>query len=201
MILQQFMFTSPFYLFFFVFIGFQAHPTVHGQSVSPFDAGDAFDHPHEEGDEHVVNREVCSKEDLPDEIIDSFDRCTNFIPVYRQLNLLKRCRDKIFNGTNFSKNDIRKAVCFNSTMEHLFNGCMTEIKEAEGPMIQPPNPLQTMDFMFCMKTIAIKRMKNVVQVSSNDKGCESGFFVSTRVLAEKPGQEQGLGSEKKRPLE
>lgn len=44
---------------------------------------EAFEFPHEEGDEHIVNREVCSKEDLPDAIIDAYDRCTNFIPVYR----------------------------------------------------------------------------------------------------------------------
>ena len=44
---------------------------------------DAFEHSHEEGDEHVVNREVCSSQDLPDETIAAYDRCTNFIPVYK----------------------------------------------------------------------------------------------------------------------
>ena len=134
------------------------------------DVGDAFDHAHEEGDEHIVNREVCSKEDLPDAIVDAFDRCTNFIPVYKKLNLLSRCRSKIF-PNNPSKNFIRRSICFNQTIEHEFNQCLTEIKGSnEGKEIPPPNPLQTMDFMFCMKTIALRRVK---KTTGNSIGCQT----------------------------
>jgi hypothetical protein len=133
------------------------------------DVGEAFDEPHEEGDEHIVNREICSKDDLPEEVVDAYDRCTNFIPVYKQLNLLTRCRSKVFPG-NLSKNSIRKIICFNRTAEHEFNQCLSQIKtSAEGKSIPPANPLQTMDFMFCMKTIALRRVRK----TSSNFGCQT----------------------------
>ena len=52
-------------------------------SLSDENHEDAFEHSHEEGDEHVVNKEVCSQQDLPSEAIAAYDRCTNFIPVYK----------------------------------------------------------------------------------------------------------------------
>ena len=184
MIFQHFFlfcFVSPFYSYLFVFLFVQQQPSLI-QGQTEFNAGEAFDHAHEEGDEHVVNKEVCSKEDLPEEIIDSFDRCTNFIPVYQKLDLLRRCRDKVFKDTHSTKNEIRKEICFNKTAEHLFNECMTQIKETEGSTIPPPNLLQTMDFLFCMKTIALQRMKSVVSVSTKD-GCTSGALMSTNNAA------------------
>lgn len=133
------------------------------------DVGDAFDNTHEDGDEHIVNREICSKDDLPEEVVDAYDRCTNFIPVYKQLNLLTRCRSKVF-PNHFSKNNIRKIICFNRTAEHEFNQCLTQIKGSEeGKNIPPPNPLQTMDFMFCMKTIALRRVRK----TNNNIGCQT----------------------------
>lgn len=183
---QFFLFCFPYYSYVFVFLlARQSTHLIQGQTI--FDAGEAFDHPHEEGDEHIVNKEVCSKEDLPEEIIDSFDRCTNFIPVYRRLDLLRRCRAKVFNETT-TKNDIRKAICFNATTEHLFNECMTEIKEREGRDIPPPNPLQTMDFMFCMKTIAVRRIKRIASITMD--GCSSGIFMTTKAAATDNTQNQ-----------
>lgn len=147
-----------------------SHVSCEAKFDAKTDVGEAFDHAHEEGDEHIVNREVCSKEDLPDAVVDAFDRCTNFIPVYKKLNLLKRCRNKVF-PNNESKNYIRKSICFNRTAEHEFNQCLMMIKGSEeGKLIPPPNPLQTMDFMFCMKTIAMRRVK---KMTGNRIGCQT----------------------------
>lgn len=149
------------------------------------DVGNAFDHAHEEGDEHIVNREVCSKDDLPNSLLDAFDRCTNFIPAYKKLDLLNRCRAKVFPG-NLSKNSMRKSICFNRTIEHQFNQCLSEIKASdEAKLVPHPNAMQTMDFMFCMKTIAMRRSK---KLTSNSFGCQ------TIAMAGDDGKEQVAAS-------
>lgn len=103
----------------------------------------AFEYPHEEGDEHVVNAIVCSKEDLPQQVMDEFDRCAYFIPMYRQLNLLIRCRQEVFNGSDFTANQMRKELCFNRTIEHEFHMCMVRINASEGSRVPHASPLQT----------------------------------------------------------
>lgn len=76
---------------------FEANPTAPPSLLSSDGShGDAFEHSHEEGDEHVVNKEVCSSQDLPEETIAAYDRCTNFIPVY------KVCRTNYFLTSNGS---------------------------------------------------------------------------------------------------
>lgn len=69
---------------------FETIPATEVPSSSDGDHGDAFEHSHEEGEheEHVVNKEVCSPQDLPSETMAAYDRCTNFIPVYKVCQIL-----------------------------------------------------------------------------------------------------------------
>lgn len=77
---------------------------------------------------------VCSEQDLPEEVLRDFDRCTKHIPAYRvsdcqvikwlafrycllqKLNLLERCRREVF-GRDIDPNDQRKLLCGNETIE------------------------------------------------------------------------------------
>lgn len=137
--------------FYFVFCFLLPFPNfnsnyVHCRSITVATSTEAvseFNYPHEQGDEHVVNSIVCSKEDLPQDVMDEFDRCAYYIPMYRQLNLLIRCRQIIFNGTNYSANEMRKELCFNRTAEHEFHMCMVNINSTEGASVPHANALQT----------------------------------------------------------
>lgn len=117
--------------------------TIAATSATTVTESSEFNYPHEQGDEHVVNSIVCSKDDLPQEVMDEFDRCAYYIPIYRQLNLLIRCREIVFNGTNYNSNQMRKELCFNQTTEHQFHECMVKINSTEGSKVPLANALQT----------------------------------------------------------
>ncbi|KAI1282078.1 Ectonucleotide pyrophosphatase/phosphodiesterase family member 5 [Halotydeus destructor] len=108
----------------------------------------------EDNTEDDVQYVVCSKEDLPESQIRDFDRCTRHISFYRHLNILKRCRSKLFEG--LSLNQQRREVCFNRTAELEFKECASQLTETEGGHLQPVSEREMERFAYCMRAVAAR---------------------------------------------
>lgn len=78
---------------------------------------------------HVLRRAECTKDDLPDTVMDELDECHSRIkPIsYDDIDPYRTCLVKLFNATDgMTRNDVRRSMCYHDQVRKALRECMLE---------------------------------------------------------------------------
>jgi len=129
----------------------------------------------------LLTRFVCTRDELAEDLIRALDSCTLYVSTYRELDLLSRCRKRVFASRSLSLDQQRKELCFNQTAEDQFKGCIEDIMEQEGSDLPQVGYSELNRFSICVQKVAARTSRSAQRPRANRPNALSNeqFVVST----------------------